>query len=106
MKTEDIFIDDNLFDNTDQTEINKVSEDVLQDTNIDQNKALFVDLPEEWPEKVKITPRKITPNARLEVPANRILKKYQRQRQTKEHSIKSNNKAIKWLKKTRLLRNR
>ena len=75
MKTEDIFIDDSLFDNTDQTEIKKVSEDVLQDTNIDQNKALFVDLPEEWPEKVKTTPRKITPNAHLEVAANRIFKK-------------------------------
>ena len=101
MKTEDTFIDDNLFDDTDQKEKN--SEDVLQDMNIDQNKLLFVDLPEEWPEKVKIasdqdevlfvdlpeeqqekvkkkTP-KITPNALLEAAAIRILKKYQRQRQ-------------------------
>ena len=53
MKTEDTFID-NLFDDTDQKEKN--SEDVLQDMNIDQNKLLFVDLPEEWPEKVKIAP--------------------------------------------------
>ena len=29
MKTEDIFINDNLFDDTDQKEIKKVSEDVL-----------------------------------------------------------------------------
>ena len=46
MKTEDIFIDDNLFDDTSQKEINFFSEDVLQDMNIDQNKPLFIDLPE------------------------------------------------------------
>ena len=56
MKTEDTFIDDNLFD-TDQKEIKKVSEDVLQDMNIDQNKALFVDLSVEWLEKVKNSTR-------------------------------------------------
>ena len=78
MKTEDIYIDGKLFDDTDQKEIKKVSEDPLQDRNIDQNEALFVDLPEEQPGKIKITPkitsRKITPNARLEAAANRILK--------------------------------
>ena len=47
MKTEDIFIDDNLFDDTSQKEIKIFSEDVLQDMNIDQNKPLFIDLPEE-----------------------------------------------------------
>ena len=72
MKTEDIFIDDNLFDDTDQKDIKTFSEDVLQDTNLDQNEALFVDLPEEWPEKVKITPNKTTPNANLERAANKI----------------------------------
>ena len=56
MKTEDTFIDDNLFD-TDQKEIKKVSEDVLQDMNIDQNEALFVDLTVEWLEKVKNSTR-------------------------------------------------
>ena len=56
MKTEDIFIDDNLFDDTDQNNIKKISEDVLQHTNIDQSEPLFVNLPEEWAEKVKITP--------------------------------------------------
>ena len=76
METEDIFIDDNLFDDTDQKEIKKISEDVLQDTNLDQDEALFVDLPEEWPEKVKITPQKTTPNASLERAANRIKIKY------------------------------
>ena len=44
-----MFIDDKLFADTDQTEIKATSEDVLQDTNSDQDEALFVDLPEEWP---------------------------------------------------------
>ena len=70
VETEDIFIDDNLFDDTDQKEIKKNSEDVLQETNQDQ--ALFVYLAEEWPEKVKMTPQKITPNAHLKMPATRI----------------------------------
>ena len=72
METGDIFTDDNLFDDTDQKETKKISEDVLQDTNSDQDEVLFLDLPEEWPEKVKITRQKITPNARLEMAANRI----------------------------------
>ena len=42
METEDIFIDDNLFDDTDQKDLKKISEDVFQDTNLDQNEALFV----------------------------------------------------------------
>ena len=74
VETGEIFTDDNLFDDTDQKEIKKISEDVLQDTNLDQDEALFVDLPEEWPEKVKITPQKITLNARLDVTEN-IIKK-------------------------------
>ena len=102
METEDIFIDDNLFDDTDQKDIKKVFEDVSQNTNLDPNEPLFVDLPEDWLEKVKIAPDqddvpfidlpedvpfvhlpeiqpekiekppKITPNARLEVASNRI----------------------------------
>ena len=102
METEDIFIDDNLFDDTDQKDIKKVFEDVSQNSNLDPNEPLFVDLPEDWLEKVKIAPDqddvpfidlpedvpfvhlseiqpekiekppKITPNARLEVASNRI----------------------------------
>ena len=63
-----------MFDDTDQKEIKEISEDLLQDTNLDQNEVVFVDLPEEWPEKVKITPQKITLNARLDVTEN-IIKK-------------------------------
>ena len=43
MEREEIFIDDKLFDDTDQKEIKAISEDVLQDTNLDQDEALFVD---------------------------------------------------------------
>ena len=38
MKTEDIFIYDNLFDDTYQKDIKKISEDVLQDTILDRTK--------------------------------------------------------------------
>ena len=56
-------------------------------------------LPKEWSEKVKITPQKITPNARLEMATNRIKKKYQKQRQTKGRLKKAIKKATEWLKK-------
>ena len=56
---EDIFIDDDLFDNTDQKEIKKVSEDVLQDTNLDQNDVLFKDLPKATPGKIGCNPCKL-----------------------------------------------
>ena len=38
MKTEDIFIYDNLFDDTYQKDIKKISEDVLQDIILDRTK--------------------------------------------------------------------
>ena len=94
MKIEDIFIDNNLFDDPHQKEIKKTSEDVLQDTKLHQDKTLFVGLPEEWPEKVKITPKNITPNGRLEIAANRIKKKFQRQRQTKGRLKNANKKLL------------
>ena len=81
METEDIFIDDNLFDDTNQKDIKKISEDVLQDTNLDQNEALFVDLPKEWPEKVKIIPKN-HPECAFRNGRKQNFKKYQRQRQT------------------------
>ena len=70
METGDIFIDDNLFDDTNQKDIKKISEDVVQNTNLDQNEAFFVDLLKEQPEKVKITTKKIPPK----MAANRIKK--------------------------------
>ena len=46
VKTQGIFTDDDMSDDTDQNDIKKVSEDVFQNTN-DQNEVLFVDLPKE-----------------------------------------------------------
>ena len=86
---------------------------------MNHNEPLFVGLPEEWPEKVKIAPDldkvlfvdlpeeqlkkvqkplKIIPNEHLETAANRILKKYQRQRQ-KERLKNVNERTANWLKK-------
>ena len=45
---QDIFIDDNLFDSFDQNnkkDIKMVSDDILQDENLDQNDVLFEELP-------------------------------------------------------------
>ena len=52
-ETEHIFIDDDLINDNDQK---KVYEDVLQDTNLDQNEVLFVDLPKEQPGKISLNP--------------------------------------------------
>ena len=39
-----------------KTKLKKVYEDVLQDTNLDQNEVLFVDLPKEQPGKIGLNP--------------------------------------------------
>ena len=70
--------------------------------NIDQNEPLFVDSPEEHPKKVIKLP-KITTNGLLEAAANRILKKYQRQRQN--GCLKNvNRRAANWIKKAGYLK--
>ena len=40
-----------MFDHTNKKDIKIISDDVLQDTNIDQNEVLFEDLSEELPSK-------------------------------------------------------
>ena len=82
-----------MFDDTDQKDIKKISEDVLQDRNLDQNEVLFADLPEEWPEKVNITPQKINPNASLERAANRIKKKISKAKTNKRTIEKRKQKS-------------
>ena len=68
--TEDIFINDNLFDSFDQNDKkDMVSDDLLQDENLGQNSFLF--------EKLLTGParrQKIKPSATLELPANKIFK--------------------------------
>ena len=50
-ETEDIYFNENLFDDTDKKDIKIISEDILQETNIDQNEVLFEDFPEELPSR-------------------------------------------------------
>ena len=76
---EDIFIDNNLFDDFDQNDkkcIKMVSDDTLQSKNLDQNNVLFEELPTR-----PVRHQVIKPNARLELAANKIKKKI---RQTKK----------------------
>ena len=72
-ETEDIFIDD-LFADTDQKDIKKVSEDDLQDINLDQNEVLFVDLLKEQPGKVGFNPWRLKEGGCIEMTANSIKK--------------------------------
>ena len=67
MKTEtgDIFIDDELFDDTDQKYIKKVSEDILQDIIFDQNEVLFVDLSKEQLGKIVLDPWRLKRDGRI-----------------------------------------
>ena len=70
--TEDIFINDNLFDSFDQNDkkdIKMMSDDLLQGENLDQNSFLFEELLT-GPVRRQI----IKPSARLELPANKIFK--------------------------------
>ena len=72
-ETEDIFIDD-LFADTDQKDIKKVSEDDLQDINLDQNEVLFVDLLKEQPGKIGLNPWRLKEGGCIEMTANSIKK--------------------------------
>ena len=70
---EDIFIDDNLFDDFDQNYkkyIKMASDDILQGKNLDQNNVLFEELPTR-----PVRHQLIKPNARLELAANKMKKK-------------------------------
>ena len=75
---EGIFIDDNLFDDFDQSDkkdIKMVSDDILQDKNLNQKDVLFQELPTH-PARHQI----IKPNEKLELVTNKIKKKYARHR--------------------------
>ena len=88
----DIFIDDNLFDSFDQNDkkdIKMVSDDILQDKDLDQIDVLFEEL---LTRSVKC--QIIKANTRLELVANKILKKYNRQINRKNLK-KTNGSAVK-----------
>ena len=61
-----------MFDDTDQKDIKKVSGDVLQHANLDQNEVLFVDLPKEQPGKIGLNPWRLKRDGRIEMIASRI----------------------------------
>ena len=52
IKTEDIYIDDNLFDDNDKKAKRKVSDSMIEDINLNDD-VLFVDLATDAPQKVK-----------------------------------------------------
>ena len=75
---EGIFIDDNLFgdfDQNDKKDIKMVSDDILQDKNLNQNDVLFQELPTHLARH-----QIIKPNEKLELGTNKIKKKYARHR--------------------------
>ena len=88
IKTDDIYIEDYLFDNNDTTDIKDRATNILETINLDDD----IDIPSDdeiaidAPKKVKIT---TDPN-RLWLAFNRIKKKYERQRQ--KGSLKRVNK--------------
>ena len=96
---EDIFIDDNLFDDFDQNYkkyIKMASDDILQGKNLDQNNVLFEELPTR-----QVRHQLIKLNARLELAANKIKKKKSTDKEigkTKKKK-KTNVSTAKWLKK-------
>ena len=61
-----------MFDDTDEKDIKKVSGDVLQHTNLDQNEVLFVDLSKEQPGKIGLNPWRLKRDERIEMIASRI----------------------------------
>ena len=72
-----------------------VSDDILQGKNLDQNDVLFEELPTR-----PVRHQVIKPNARLELAANKIKKKFDRQRNRKDKKKKNPNvRTEKWLKK-------
>lgn len=76
-----------------------ISDDAIETINLIDGDVPFADLATDAPKKVKI----ITDPNRIRLAFNRIMKKYQRQRQ-KGSLKKSNKKATKWLKKVGFLR--
>ena len=73
---EDIFINDNLFDDFDQKnkkDIKMAPDDILHEKNLNQNDALFEELPTR-PVRHQI----IKPNQKLELVTGKITKKYAR----------------------------
>ena len=97
IKTDDIYNEENLLDNNDSKDIKKVCDNIIETINLIDNDVPFVEVDElatDAPKKVKSV---ANPN-RIRLASNRILKKYQKQKQI-GNLKKTNKKARKWLKK-------
>ena len=96
---EDIFIDDDLFDNTDNKNIKIVADDILGGIKTEQEEIMSeLPPPVIKPGNIGLNLRRFKRTNRLESAAARIKRKYQRQKQRKELT-KINKKAAKYLKK-------
>ena len=86
IKTEDIYIKDKLFDDTNSKDIKKVSDGVIEEINFGDNIEIPSDdeVAVDEPKKIKIIPN---PNG-VRLASNRIIKKYRKQRQ--KGSLKKN----------------
>ena len=78
-KTDDIYIEDDLFENNDSQDIKNISSDLIETIGFSDNIGISSDneLATDAPKKVNI----ITHPNRARIESRRILKKYQKQRQ-------------------------
>ena len=89
VKTEDIYIEDNLFDDTDSKDIKKVSDGAIKKINFGDN----IETPSD--DEVALDGLK---KIKIILASNRIIKKFQKQRQ-KVSLKKANKKSTEWLKR-------
>ena len=76
IKTDEIYIEDDLFDNNDMTEIKVTATNIIGTINLDNDDDISSDdgIAIDAPKKIKI----ITDPNRLQLASNRIKKKYER----------------------------
>ena len=96
IKTDDIYIEDGLFDNNDSQDIKNISSDAIETIDLSDDIEIPSDneLANDAPKRIKINTH---PN-RTRLESRRTLKKYQRQQQN-GNLKKTNKKASKRLKK-------
>ena len=97
IKTDDIYIGDDLFDNNDSQHIKNISSEVIETIDLSDDIEIPSDneLATDAPKKTNIIS---TYSNRTRIESRRILKKYQKQWQ-KGNLKKRNKNASKWLKK-------
>ena len=111
IKPEDIFIDDDyIFDSSGEQDIKNISDQIIQDNNIEQNEVLFEDpAPPSPPAPLPPCPfskigkklPRIRPNQRLEMAAKKRKEKYKRQMRNKTTGKQLTKKTLRHLKKAK-----